>query len=317
MSVSRSNTFSRSNRDALADGASQPPRALQMRAGPEPHREWGKQVRRVKTLAAVIPLLFYGLSSFSQPTTSSSANYLRRIHHPWGRFEPGAWTLIKEVSESYSDRGKLVAETEIKTTLLGIDLEGVSLLVEPKVVAGGKPLPVVARQIRQGFHGAALDQAIELVEDKEVTIQFLGRTLPCRVQRLQVEGTSTKTQLTVYYGATPPYVYRRESKVFKTDDGTEVGSQVWEVVGRSCRLLGLIQDTYQVKMSQKTPQGTRITLATISPEIPGEILSQTTMEFNTAGELVQKVSAELLEYGYELKAPRGLLRLWRPKPFRN
>lgn len=268
-------------------------------------------------LAVAIVSTLVGSPGISQVTINAPTGQLRRIHHPWGRFEPGAWALVKEVAESYAPHGKLVAETELKTTLVGIDLEGVTLQIEPKVSVGGKPMPVVARQVRQGFHGEPLDQTIRLIEDKETVIQFLGRPLACRQQKIQVEGVSTRSEVTLFYGSVPPYIYRRESKVTKLEDGTEVSSQVWEVVGRSCRLLGLIQDTYQVKISQKTAQGTRITLATISPEVPGGLLTQTTMEFNAGGELVQKVNSELLEYGYEHKAPRGILRLWRPRPFRN
>lgn len=252
----------------------------------------------------------------AQAATNTSGS-LRRIHHPWGRFEPGAWAVVKETTETYSEEGKLVVETEVKATLLAIDLEGVTLQVEPKILVGGKPMPATTRTIRQGFHGEPADETVRVLEDKEATVDFLGRSLPCRLQRLEIQGVSTRAEVSIFYGNVPPYIYRREVRTFKLEDGSEINSQVWEVVGRSCRLLALIQDTYQVKITHKSQQGTRITLATISPEVPGAVITQTTMEFNAAGQLFRKTSSELLEYGYELKSPRGFLRLWRPRPFRR
>jgi hypothetical protein len=224
--------------------------------------------------------------------------------------------LVKEITETYSPEGTLLSETELKTTLVGIDIEGVTLQIEPKMIVGGKPMPVAVQRVRQGFHGEVLDSPIQVVEDREAELIFLERRISCRMQRLVIQGASTRTEVVLYYGDSPPYVYRRESATTKLDDNSLVSSQIWEVTGRSCRLLSVIQDTYQVKMTQRTQKGTRITLATISPEVPGGVIRQTSMEFNPAGQLLQKSNGELLEYGYELKPPRGLLRFWRPRPFR-
>lgn len=241
---------------------------------------------------------------------------LRRLHHPWGRFEPGAWAVVKEITETYSPEGTLLSETELKTTLIGIDIEGVTLQIEPKMIVGGKPMPVAVQRVRQGFHGEVLNSPIQVVEDREAELIFLERRISCRMHKLVIQGASTRTEVALYYGDSPPYVYRRESATTKLDDNSLVSSQIWEVTGRSCRLLSVIQDTYQVKITQRTQKGTRITLATISPEVPGGVIRQTSMEFSPAGQLLQKSNGELLEYGYELKPPRGLLRFWRPRPFR-
>ncbi len=261
------------------------------------------------------PLVFSGLG-VGGGLLQGAVGGLRRLHHPWGRFEPGAWALVKEVTETYSPEGTLLSETELKTTLVGIDIEGVTLQIEPKMIVGGKPMPVTVQRVRQGFHGEFLDSPIQVVEDRETEFIFLERRISCRMQRLVIQGASTRTEVVLYYGDSPPYVYRRETATKKLDDNSLVSSQIWEVTGRSCRLLSVIQDTYQVKITQRTQKGTRITLATISPEVPGGVIRQTSMEFNPAGQLLQKSNGELLEYGYELKPPRGLLRFWRPRPLR-
>lgn len=297
-------------------------RILELSTGLLPAQSWPGFKRRLIWLPFFLSLAWASLTTGPfRPaygdTSQASSGFLRRIHHPWGRFEPGAWSIVKETTETYSDQGKLVVETEVKTTLLSIDVEGVTLRIEPKILAGGKPMPAAVRTVRQGFHGEPLDQMVRVLEDKEATVDFLGRPLACRVQRLEIQGVSTRSEAIVYYGSVPPYIYRREVRTIKLEDNSEVNSQVWEVVARSCRLLALIQDTYQVKITHKSQQGVRITLATISPEVPGAVITQTTMEFNPAGQLARKTSSELLEYGYELKSPRGLLRLWRPRPFRR
>jgi len=244
-------------------------------------------------------------------------SFLKRIHHPWGRFDPGAWALVRETTETYLPEGLLTIQTEVKTTLLALDIEGVTLQIESKMFAGEREISSTMRKLKQGFHGESLERPVRVVEDIDTVLPFLGHNVQCRKQTMEISDSNTVTRITLYYADREPYLLRRESKTVSTRDASEeLSTSVLEVVGSSCRLLSLIRTTYQVKLTQKTAKGWRLTLATISPEVPGGIVSQTTMEFDDKGEIRQKSSVELLEYGFERLPPRGILRLWRPRPFR-
>ena len=61
---------------------------------------------------------------------------LTRQHHPWGQFQPGAWSLVRVTTESFEGGQMLKSVTETSTTLSGVDETGVTLKVEVAVLVG-------------------------------------------------------------------------------------------------------------------------------------------------------------------------------------
>ena len=103
---------------------------------------------RTGLLAVVLAGLWPGLCS------AESVAALRQ-RHPWGRFEPGAWKLVRVVTETLDERGQVVSTstTESKTTLKKVEDNEVTLLVELVVEIGGRRLDSEPQTVRQGFHG--------------------------------------------------------------------------------------------------------------------------------------------------------------------
>ncbi len=76
-------------------------------------------------------------------------------HHSWARFQPGAWKLVRVVTESLDDSGRVISVnvTETKTSLLRVDADCVVLEVEVGVEVAGKQFDGQPQCLKQGFHG--------------------------------------------------------------------------------------------------------------------------------------------------------------------
>ena len=76
-------------------------------------------------------------------------------HHPWARFEPGAWKRVRVVTETLDEQGTVTSTstTETKTSLVRVEQNAVDLEVEVSVEVAGKRFEGQPQCIRQGFNG--------------------------------------------------------------------------------------------------------------------------------------------------------------------
>ena len=75
--------------------------------------------------------------------------------HPWGRFAARAWKLVRVVTETLDERGQVVSTStaDTRTTLVGLDDDGVTLEVQACVEVAGKRFQAEPQTVKQGFHG--------------------------------------------------------------------------------------------------------------------------------------------------------------------
>ncbi len=200
---------------------------------------------------------------------------ITRRHHPWGRFAPGAWKLVRV--DTYEGDAKAVSSsTETKTTLQCLAPDGVSLMIEVAVEVGGKQFETQPQVVKQGFDGE-LSTPGAVVKDLgpgQVTVQ--GRKIDCRVEQVAVEDASSRTLTKIYYSdAVEPYVLRRES--IKSDrEGKTLSETTVEVTALDV-LQNVLTDKHgrvdrrrasSVKAVLKTPKGTTTKLEMTSPTCP-------------------------------------------------
>ena len=62
------------------------------------------------------------------------------------------------------------------------------------------------------------------------------------------------------------------------------------------RKVRTVQWVQQVRTVQKHPRGQTTTQAICCPEIPGGVVSQTSQEFDSRGQLVRRTSVELVDF---------------------
>ncbi|NLF07726.1 MAG: hypothetical protein GX594_07070 [Pirellulaceae bacterium] len=233
--------------------------------------------------------------------------------HPWGRFEPGAWKLVRVVTETLDERGHVVSTntTDTKTTLISIDAESVTLEVQTCMEVAGKSFQTEAQIIRQGFNGEIISPELKPREanesdDGEVNIE--GRAIECKVQRLESAGANEKISITLYY--TPnvaPYVLKRVGVVTGPENNTVHSTTTFEVIALDMpvELRGKIHGGIFVRSVRRNTKSTATTLAVILPEVPGGVLSHNFKEIDNEGRVVRRSTLNLVDYGVEPEADRA------------
>jgi len=264
----------------------------------------------------LVPLsLFACLLACGSPAVSLGQTIApTRQRHPWARFEPGAWKLVRVVTETFDEQGALAntSTTETKTTLKKVDDDGVTLLVETVVEIGGKRLDAEPQTIKQGLHGQPAGRSAKIKDAGTAKVTIEGREYPCRIEEVESTASNTKTLTKTYYSAAvAPYALRQESITTDLQTGATVGETEWHVASLSmpCRILREIRRAAQVRSVYRHAKGTTTTSSLTSIGVPGGIVCHTARELDGNGRLVRRSSLELVAYGVE--PDDGRWGLWR------
>ena len=239
-------------------------------------------------------------------------------HHSWARFKPGAWKLVRVVTESLDESGHVMSVnvTETKTSLLRIDVDGVVLEVEVGVEVAGKQFDGQPQCLKQGFHGELAGGNVKFFPVASAEVSLDGRKVPCRSQQVEVTGPAGRTSVSLFFSDTlSPYVLRRQSRTTDAGGTNVLTETLSEVVALDMpqRVLGELKNVACIKTVQKTPKGSVTILAMSSPDVPGGVVYQTTKEADQAGRLLRRSTLELVNYGSKPETERsGLFGRKRP-----
>ena len=245
--------------------------------------------------------------------------------HPWGGFTPGAWKLVRVVTETVGEQGaaQSTSTIETKTTLEALDKDGVSLLIQAVVEMAGKRLEAEPRCVRQGFHGqrAGAGAKVKDLGTAELTIE--GRKIPCRVEQLEETSAAAKTITKIYFSdAVAPYVLKRQSVTTDLEGKTTLNETTVSVVTLDLpwSVLAEIKSTALVHAVHKHAKGRTETWAITSFDVPGGVIHHASKEFDENGRLVRRSTLALVDYGREPDTRRtGLFRRrrvnrpWKPR----
>jgi len=248
------------------------------------------------------------------------ATGITRKHHPWGRFEPGAWKLVHVLTESFDENETLKSTTETRSILEAIEKDGATLRIEVTVKVGGKRFKAEPQSVKQGFHGELVSQELKQTDlgSGEVVIQ--GQAIPCKILQLELAGPANKTVTKIYYSDTvEPYVLKRESVKTDLESKVPLSETTVNVVALDVprRILGGIAATAHVKAVHKHAKGTTTTLAVTSMDVPGGVICHTSKQLDESGRLIRRSSLEMIDYGLDVQRDRvGLFHRRRPSRLR-
>lgn len=231
-------------------------------------------------------------------------------HHPWGRFEPGAWKLVREVTESLDAQGAVVgaSTTETKTTLMDIDDQGVTLEVAVVVEVAGKRFAKEPQLVRQGFHGEVLNDQLRVKEPQASQVTIEGQKLSCRNQQVEIDGPSGKTVVGVWYSDTvEPFILRREASTTSPDGAQVLSQTTTEVVALAMpwKVLAEMKSAALIRTVHRHAKGVTTTWAFASADVPGGIVSHTSKETDESGRLIRRSTLELIDYGRQCEPTRA------------
>ena len=229
-------------------------------------------------------------------------------HHPWGSFEPGAWKLVRVVTETLDEKGKVASTstTETKTTLLKIEDDGVTLEVEVCVEVAGKRFAAEPLVVKQGFHGELISKQLKIKEAGKGEVTIEEQKIPCRILRLEKSGPTSKTVTSLYYSTmVAPYMLRRESVTTDLDGKMNLSETTVNVAALNAQHEGF-DDIRLVRIDavHKHPKGTVKTMALTSPDRPGGIIRHESEELDKSGRLIRRSTLEILEFGLEPERER-------------
>jgi hypothetical protein len=226
--------------------------------------------------------------------------------HPWGRFHDhnGAWKRCRVTTETLDENGSIVntSVTETKTTLEGVDAEGVTLRVEAITEIAGKRLPSEPKRVRQCFRGdsAGGKAVVKSTGTGQVTIE--GRTLPCRIEETELLSPGTKTVTRIYYSRLiAPYILKRESKTTDAEGKTTLEENTLKVISldRACKILPRVKRAAWIEAASTGAKGSTVTRAFTSIEVPGGVIWHSAEELDPKGRLVRRSSMILVDYGLD------------------
>ena len=228
---------------------------------------------------------------------------LARQHHPWGRFPPGAWKLVRIVTETLDEKGVVVGTKteEMKTTLMRVDDEGVTLRVDLVVEVAGKRFDAEPQTVHRGFHSALATEDLKVKDLGPDHVTLDGRKIPCRIEQVEFTGTTSKTVAKTYYSDVVfPYILRQSIVATDPQSKQTVGQTTTEVVTLDvpCRfLLEIRENSVEVKTVQKHPKGKTTTTAFTAADVPGGVVCHNAKEFDDKDRLIRRSTLEIIDYG--------------------
>lgn len=230
--------------------------------------------------------------------------------HPWGRFEPGAWSLVRVVNETFDEKGDLVSTgmTETFTTLVKVEDDGVTLQFETSAWVSGKRLDAKPQIVKQCFHGGLCGDNVKVSHLPPVKIKIDGIEIECKVEEASLVDGNLRNVIHTYYNDTvSPFVFKRESDTINVEKQTVVSQTIVQVdaLDMPCEVLEDIHSASHYRIVREQSSGARaITLAYMSPEIPGGTIRHSAKEMDINGRVVSRSILELTDFGTQPEEKR-------------
>lgn len=271
----------------------------------------------MRFLLPLMPVLLFAGAVSADPARAQE-NRITKKHDAWGRFDVGAWRLVKGTEETLDELGRVTSKKtkETHTSLEDVSEQGVTLLVNAEVQIGNRRYTVEPRTIKQGFHGEliGLSATVEDLGTEEIVVE--GRRIACRVQGVEVVRPEGRRRTRIFYSdSVTPYILRRESTMTDPDGETTLMESVEEILatGMPCRVLAEVKPATLIRAVYTHPKGKTVTTAFVSTEVPGGVVAHCSKELDSDGRVVRRNLMELLDYGRDgVKERTGLFSRRRP-----
>jgi hypothetical protein len=224
--------------------------------------------------------------------------------HAWARFGKGAWREVRIVTQSFDDddRPTEASITDNKTTVEEGAPDRVTLKVEVTVEVAGQRFPSEPQLVTQGYAGETAGQTVSVKTLSPETVTIDGEKVHCETQQIEIVGGVTRELSLISFAEDRfPAILRRKSTMRDAAGTKTVQEATSEVkaVHMARRILGERQarEAYLVKVEQKNERGVTTTWSWHVPDVPGEIVDQSSKKLDNQGRLVRRTTLELVGYG--------------------
>jgi len=225
-----------------------------------------------------------------------------REHHPWGRFAPGSWKLVRVVTETLGPKGEVTttSTTETRTTLDELTDATVKLTINTSVEVAGKKVEAKPQSIVQGYQGDSTDQPATVKDLGTDKVTIDGQEISCSVQQVETTADGTRTMVKTWCSdGVAPYVLRRESVATEAETGKPLSETKVKVVHlvEIRKVLAEDRRTARLEVTHQHAKGHTITHVWTALDVPGGIVAHTSEEFDAAGQPIRRSRLELVDFG--------------------
>jgi len=223
-------------------------------------------------------------------------------HHAWGKFQKGAWQVVRVTTDTLDEDGNITSTTttEKQTTLVRVNDKSVKLKVKVTVNVGGKKFEAPEQSIVEGIHGEPEGKKqVTKVLGPEVA-EIDGRKILCQVHEFEITDPEEKRVVKLFHSPdVAPHVLRRETVTTKlkgTRSTHRTTTSVVQIEGKK-EVLNEEHPTSVVETVRKNSKGTTVTESIHSGKIPGGLVAFRAEERDAEGRLVRQSRMELVDYG--------------------
>lgn len=223
-------------------------------------------------------------------------------HHPWARFEPGAWRRLRETNETFDRQGVFVGRSvsERVETLLRVEGQRYVLRVESVTDVAGKRLPGAIQEIALSMLNDRADLSIQTRLAESTTLNLAGRATPCDRWELSSPLEAGVYEESLYYSAEAfPHFLKRVLRVRRDDSVAEESDWLVTRVGEPVLLAGSLHPGWSVSESTLEAGGLAQRWSLHTLQAPGGLVRKREVLTNTSGERVRWSVTELVEAGLE------------------
>ncbi|MBN2291954.1 MAG: hypothetical protein JXM70_05980, partial [Pirellulales bacterium] len=142
-----------------------------------------------------------------KPTASEAGS--ARLRHPWGRFTPGAWALVRVVNETFDEKGTVVSTDmiETRTSLVKVEEDGVTLRLETSAWVSGKRVDAKPQEVKQCYHGGLCIKNVQISAEPSIKMMVDGTEIECNVESVKLIDGDIRTSIRTYFNDTvSPFV---------------------------------------------------------------------------------------------------------------
>jgi hypothetical protein len=229
-----------------------------------------------------------------------------RQDHPWGRFGNGSWREVRIVTETFDAEGNPADSsiTHNKTTVQDVAADRVTLKVEVTVEVAGQRFPSEPQIITQGFAGQTVGQTVSVVPAGAETITIEGQPFKCETQKIEIAGGVTREVNLISFAPEHfPAILKRKSTMRDAADTKTMQEATSEV--RAVDMTRYIlkerfpREAFLVYDEQRNDRGRTTTWSWHVPDVPGEIVDQSSKKVDNEGRTVRRTALELVGFGVD------------------
>ena len=264
-----------------------------------------------------IGLFYRGGLRPAQPSARAGQLSQRELD-VWGRFGAGSWTQARIITETLDESGNVTSRisTDVRSTLTHVLAGGATVRITVNVDAGGRRFETAPQTVQHGYYGEKPEQQVEVKDLGPATLTVDGRDYSVRWREasFQAGGQKTVTKL-CQCDAQAPFVLKRQTQVIDPTNPAVERQETEEVlaVDMPYRVGSEIKPVSFERSTQKTAQGSTVTVDVTSVEVPGGLVNRTVKELDSQGHLVRRRTVELVDFKTvdDDDVPQWRSRRWR------